>query len=343
MKKRLLTALSLILALLLCLAAACSGGGDSGSDSSSDSSADSSVITSDSSSSTPNPEPPQPEYVNILSDCEFKKGFDLMGLNGATDGTTVFKRIRYGSGLGTPQWKMAQWWCKYNLAYGVESSTVDKYVLKDDHKSVTVDIPTGDLTLALDSTADFPNVVTAAPSAWPHLLIEQALKTPVPIKGKKNLNANLSFTINKSEDKRIEGGAMLHSQFAWFIYIVDKNENSPGYGNFLWFGLNIYDSAREVSGVHSSQDTAGGPGNFIYSLSNADFLQEKIEVGKKNEFSFDILPVVHTALSVAQERGFMVGTTYNDISVTGTNIGWEIFDRWDESVTIHDISLSYEK
>ena len=342
MKKIFLAIISVLVALPIAFATACFGGANTSSDSGS-SPASGSEVRDDSSSSDETPVTPEVEYVEVLSDPSFKKGFDLMGLNGATEGTTVKKRIRYGTALGTPQWKLAQWWCKYSLADGVESSTTDKYVLKDAHKSVTVDIPTGDITLALDSAADFPSVVTSAPSAWPHLLIEQSLKSPVPVKDKKNLNASLSFTLNESEDKRIDGGVMLHSQFAWFIYIVDKNEQSPGYGNFLWFGLNIFDSTKETTNEYASQDTAGGLGNFIYSLSNKDFLRNKIEKGVKNEFTVDILPFVKTALSVAQAHGFMPGTTYEDVSVTGTNIGWEIFDRWSESITIHDISLTYEK
>lgn len=333
MKKALAFFLCLILSFSSAMLFACADGSSSSSSSSS---------SSGSGTVPPEPQPEPDPAVNVFKDCGFKKGFDLMGLDSAQDGTTVIKKIRYGTALGNAQWKIAQWWCKYNLAQGEELSSVDRYVLKDTHKSVSVDIASGDLTLALDSSYDFSSAVTSAPAKWPHLLIEQSVSSPVFIKDKKYLNAALDFTIDKSEDKRLSGGAMLHSQFAWFIYLVDKNPESAGYGNFLWFGLNIFSSTAEYTSLYSSQDTAGGLGNFIYSLGSADFLSEKIETGKRNQFTVDILPFVKQALATAQERGFMVGTTYNDIAVTGTNIGWEIFDRWDESVTIHNIALNYE-
>ena len=35
----------------------------------------------------------------------------------------------------------------------------------------------------------------------------------------------------------------------------------------------------------------------------------------------------------------MTGTTVEDCSITGTNIGWEVFDRWDESITIFNMAI----
>jgi hypothetical protein len=48
---------------------------------------------------------------------------------------------------------------------------------------------------------------------------------------------------------------------------------------------------------------------------------------------------VKESLKVAQERGFMIGTTWEDCSVVGTNIGYENFDRWDLAITINDIGI----
>ena len=35
----------------------------------------------------------------------------------------------------------------------------------------------------------------------------------------------------------------------------------------------------------------------------------------------------------------MINTKFEDLAITGMNIGWEIFDRWDERVAIFDISI----
>ena len=287
-----------------------------------------------------NPNPSKDENeTDILKDGKFKNGLNLMGTNSATDGTTVFKKIKYGESLGTAQWSLAQWWSKYNLKDGKESARSDKYTLEDTSKRISVDMNNYGVELALDASKEFDTYNSSAPSTWPHLLVEQALKQPVMIGNAKSVTAKLNFKVNYAEDLRNAGGAGLHAQFAWFIYIVDKNPDSPGYGNFLWFGLNIYAPPSTVAGGYSSQDTAGGLGNYIYSLSADTFMKEMPAVGKTTEVSFDIMPYVSEALTAAQQKGFMPGTTLTDLAVTGTNIGWEVFDRWNVSITINEIGL----
>ena len=281
--------------------------------------------------------PEQTTIENLLKDGTFKNGLNLLGTNSATDGTTVFKKIKYGSSIGSARWNLAQWWSKYNLKDGKETALADKYTLEDESKRISIDMKNYGIELALDASKEFATSNTSAPSQWPHLLVEQSLSEPTMIGNAESVTAKLNFKVNYAEDLR--DGKGLHAQFAWFIYIVDKNPDSPGYGNFLWFGLNIFCPPSEVAGGYSSQDTAGGLGNYIYSLSADTFMNEMPAVGKTTQIDFDILPYVQNALTAAQEKGFMPGTTLQDVAITGTNIGWEVFDRWNVSITINDIGI----
>ena len=283
----------------------------------------------------------QTKDANIIKDGTFKNGLNLMGTNSATDGTTVFKRIKYGSSLGSARWSLAQWWSKYDLKDGKETALADKYTLEDESKRISVDMNNYGIELALNASKEFDTYNTSAPSTWPHLLLEQTLSEPVMIGDAISVMAKLNFKVNYAEDLR--GGDGLHGQFAWFIYIVDKNPDSSGYGNFLWFGLNIYNPPNAIAGSYSSQDMAGGPGNYIYSLSADTFMDEIPSVGNTTDFSFDILPYVQSALLAAQGKGFMVGTTLADLAITGTNIGWEVFDRWNVSITVNEIGILVKK
>ncbi|MFR6055749.1 MAG: hypothetical protein ACLUHK_04010 [Eubacteriales bacterium] len=278
--------------------------------------------------------------VNVIADGTFKDGFNLLGTNSATDGTTVFKKIKYGSSLGSPKWKLCQWGTKYNLKDGDEKTLADRYTLSDRSKTLSVDMETFGVTLAVNAAEEYDSFNTSAPSVWPHFLVEQNFSQPVSVADAKSLTAKLDFKVDKSEDKR--GGEGLHAQFAWFIYIVDQNPESEGYGNFLWFGLNIFAPPNEVAGGYSSQDTAGGLGNYIYSLSADTFMEEMPAAGKETHVSFDFLPYIESGLAAAKEKGFMPGTDLEDCYITGTNIGWEVFDRWDVSITIEEIGI-YKK
>ena len=68
-------------------------------------------------------------------------------------------------------------------------------------------------------------------------------------------------------------------------------------------------------------------------------MEKRVKTNVNNRFSVDILPQIKIALETAQSKGFMTGTAVEDCSVTGTNIGWEVFDRWDESITIFNMAI----
>ena len=320
--KKFLTAL---ICLILAFGCSACGGNDSESSSSSGG--------GDSSSSTA-PEP-EKEIVHCLTDFGFERGFNLRGLDSATD-SGVVKTVKFTD--EEPVWNVAQWWSKHNLKDGEESITDTVYSLKDQSKKVEINRKYGSITLEINASEEFETFNPVAPAKWPHFLIEQLI-AKIPLADAEKLEAKLDFTITKNEDKRGAGGYGFQSQFAWFIYIVDTNPKSEGFGNFLWFGLNIFDSTKVYAPASAQQDTAGGLGNFIYSLGANEFMEKRVKTNVNNRFSVDILPEIKTALETAQSKGFMTGTTVEDCSITGTNIGWEVFDRWDESITIFNMAI----
>ena len=275
--------------------------------------------------------------TNLLKDCTFENGFNLLGMDAAVDGALVHKTIQYGE--SEPVWKIAQWWGKYNLLDGEEINTDTQYQISDTQKSVSIDKESHSVTLSLDSTYNFEVSPSTAPSEWPHLLLEQAVDTSLSsFKDAKSVTAKLEFTVESTDDLRTNENG-LNAQFAWFIYIVDTNPESEGYGNFLWFGLNLYCPPKNGGAGYSGQDTAGGPGNYIYSLPSSDIFIGSVKEGWPVKFELNILPFVRKALEEAQENGFMMGTELDDCSISGTNIGWEVFDRWDVSIKINEIGI----
>lgn len=274
--------------------------------------------------------------VNCLKDRKYENGFNLHGLNSQTDAGVV-KVIDYGTG-SSPDWRICQWWSKFNLKDGTETLANDKYSLTDRSKTLEVNRKYGSITLGVDGSEEFASFNATPPQEWPHLLLEQVLDEPVSIADAESITASLDFTLTKNDNLR--GGSVgCQAQFAWFIYIRDTNPASEGYGNFLWFGLNIFDSTKLYAPKMTQQDTAGGLGNYIYALGAADFMENRVKVNENNRFSVDILPHIEEALAKAQESGFMLGTSVDDCSIGGMNIGWEVFDRWDESVTIFDMDI----
>lgn len=292
---------------------------------------------------TEKPEDEKPEEIvtSILDDPDFSDGFLLKGMNSATD-PGVAKVIDYGDPSNVPKWGMAQWWSKFNLKDGAETITEDDYVLEDVSKKVTLKRKKGALSLGLKGSEEFESFNGVPPATWPHLLIEQGFREELYLKDADRIDVTLDFTLTKSENLR-GGNLGHHAQFAWFIYIVDTNPASEGFGNFLWFGLNIFDSTKAYAPASAQQDLAGGPGNFIYTLGAQTFMPDRVRVNRNNGFTVDILPHIDAAIKSAQQKGFMTGTSLKDCSVTGTNIGWEVFDRWDVGITLFDIGIDFIK
>ncbi len=282
--------------------------------------------------------------MNMLQDPNFTYGFEILGMDSVIDGTTVYKTVKLGE--EQPVWQVGQWWAKYDIKDGAEENTDARYALSDGHKSLVINKSTHGVKLSLDASQDIAQSSTTPPAKWPHFLLQQTI-ADCPLKGAESVTAKLAFTVEKAEDKR--NGDGLHTQFSWFIYIVDTNPESEGYHNFLWFGLNLYCPPNRTTFSYSSQDMANGPGNFIYSLSSTDiagkaselsgYTRGAVTLGEQASFELDLLPIVAEALAVAQSRGFMMGTTAEDCSITGMNIGYEIFDRWDVSISIDDIGI----
>ena len=55
----------------------------------------------------------------------------------------------------------------------------------------------------------------------------------------------------------------------------------------------------------------------------------------------DLIAAVEKGLAAAHEAGFMTNSELEDCSITGMNIGYEMFDVWDISTTIYDMGVSY--
>lgn len=326
MKKRFLSLICALLCLIVCFASACDGG-SSASESSSSSALDSS-------SSTVDPLP-EKEVVHCLKDVGLHNGFLLLGMHPVND-TAVKKTVKFGD--EEPAWSICQWWSKHNLAGGEESDDGKQYSLKNQGKTLGIDREKVGVTLEVSGSNEFESYNEQAPAEWPHLLVHGVTK-PIALSDAEKIDASLNFTLTKSEDKRNSDGNGFQAQFAWFIYISDVNPESAGYNNFLYFGLNIFDSTKVYAPASAQQDTANGPGSFIYALGANQFMQKRVKTNVNNSFTYDILPEIKNSISVAQSKGFMQGSSFEDLAIIGMNIGWEVFDRWDVSVTIYDMAI----
>ena len=298
-----------------------------------------------SSSSSSSSEATVPAGTNAFLDPGFAYGFDIYGtgINGAT--RDLQKTIKFQDNE-TPIWSLAQWYSQHKLDQGTLTLNDNLFKIEDEAKSVQVNRRTGAMTMALDASKEFTSVQTPGSVFWPHLLLEQTV-APLQFKNCTSMRAYLKFRMDRATDCSSKFGSLpivMQAQFAWFIYVKNVNMESPGLGEFLWFGFNLYDPTKLYTSTISQQDFAGGTaGNYIYAVGAQSWLQPntKVEIGKTVVLDVDMVKLVKKALNVAHDAGFMMNTTIEDCAVTGTNIGFEVFDVWDIQATIFNLGVYY--
>ncbi len=292
---------------------------------------------------------PQEHYVEALRDPNFQNGFALKGNDRETDGVLPLSKLEYGN--GNPIWEIGQWGSCYDLTEGQQTVTDKVAFVKDSAKKLQVNRTTNALTLEVLGSLEYDEMKDSR-VMWSHLLIEQGFTdfTTYRLSDFKRLEASVDFSVSMANKGAIEtkdpAGAFpapntLPAQFLQYFYVQNRNAQSAGFGNFLWFGLGFLDTRYESLPLSYLQDYAGGvAGNYIYCLSAETVLGPgAFQIGKTYNVKIDIIPHIIEALKTAQEYGFMLNTTLADCTITGMNIGWEVVGAWDVRSEIKNLSL----
>jgi hypothetical protein len=217
-----------------------------------------------------------------------------------------------------------------------------------------VDTQSGSVILGLNTESEYgQNGHTTNPrkeeEPWPTLLLEYACSENqlLNISNQREIRMVIEYELLKVEDKIPAGktNTNLHTaQFQWYITVQNRNHSSSDYGRYIWFGLCFYDKRYDFTQLYASEDK--GPNNtgaFIYVPAMRDIMgaQGKTEVGKAMVVDVDILPIIQTAYTVAQQRGYLPNTSWEELYIGGTNIGWEITGTYNAEVRIDSFNIKY--
>ncbi|MCC7493189.1 MAG: hypothetical protein IT204_12605 [Fimbriimonadaceae bacterium] len=280
--------------------------------------------------------------TELIGDPQFQRGFRV---SAPTPGKHVEAgQLRPDPTAEAPLWRLAQWSSRYPLECGEPVRQEGACRWANAGKQVVVapaQHPHGELLLGVNGSAEYPDHARRRGEPWAHLLIEQGLASRPGIASLQALRLHLEARL--VESRRVETPDYqrgLHAaQFLMFLTIQNLNRQSAGYGDFVWFGIALYDDRHRVipRGCHGDL----GTGKLIYSPASDTWATGSLHDGDWVTFAGDLLPEIRAALAAAWEKGFCQGSRdLADYRVSGLNLGWEVPGTFDVAAQIRGLRLT---
>jgi len=307
--------------------------------------------SSDSIETPPQEEPdvdPYKGYYEFFRDIGFKLGFIVTSpINGSGIKNIGTLRITEGT---TPIWTLAQWGSNYNIMDNADNLPVSvagahsfhsKFINGRPAKRATV-YDSGAIKLELNASLEYDKP-REPDDPWPHLLISQDYNSNSPrLSYAKDIRMIMDFTLDSFTDHMGDAANdNIHAaQFVWYVTLQNRNKQSPGYGEYLWFGLNLFDNRYEYPHFYAAHD--GGTSAMIYQPDGKDYLPHPVKVGEPVHIDFCLSDHAKKAFELGQERGYMLNSKWEDLYIGGMNTGFEIPGTYDIAVTIRNISIKYK-
>lgn len=280
------------------------------------------------------------DMTNIILDSVFENGFMLKGLNSLRDGQASIREFRFNG--ADPRWFLCQWNSRHNL---IGAGAVPKgggYEISDASKRLVTD-GNGGIVFRLDASREY-DVPRKADEAWPHLLIEQNIGLHNRIEDLDSITLRGKFRLTALKNHMNGSERDYHTaQFVWVVVLKNTNEKSSDYQRFIWVVICLLDTRYDFAPLFCQQDKALPDGEFIYCFNGRDYMSYTLASGREAEICFDIYPRIEKILSAAKRAGFLPRTETADLTITGTNMGFEITGTFDAEVAARDLGIYVRK
>jgi len=250
----------------------------------------------------------------------------------------------------TPVWGVAQWHSRFTLADAKpEKLTSGAVRFFDGAKAVVfgpADSEQADLILALDATQEYGPRSPESGDPWPHLLVERRLTEHPAMTELASVPFHIRYRLLKARaDERPGWNDRRHTaQFVFYVTVQNLNRSSPGHGDYLWFGLLLYDRRHRFPPAYAAQDIGSskkkGTGRFIFQPDFKRVSQRSPHDGEWVTIDADLLPTMREALDTAWQRGYLEDSKDPaDYRLGSMNMGWEITGPIDAAVQVQGLRL----
>ncbi|HUS92644.1 MAG TPA: hypothetical protein VM695_12380 [Phycisphaerae bacterium] len=286
-------------------------------------------------------EPADTRTTALLRDPSFRQGVVVYD---PAPGRHVRRGVlRPDANTPPPAWGLAQWHSRFSPAGGAPQRLPGGAVrFADAAKSVT--FAGGGLVLAIDSGKEYGGRPRRKGEPWPHLLVEQEIAACPPLTELSAVRFRIEYRLLRCVARQPERqDAALHAaQFQAFVTVQDRNRQSKGFGDYLWFGVPMYDSRHRSPKAYAAGDFAGS-GKFICTPAASTFTRQSAHDGQWVRIDGDLLPLIREALRTAWQRGYLKRSREpGDFRLGSFNLGWEMPGAFDAAVEVRNLALEAE-
>ena len=282
--------------------------------------------------------------INLIKDPSFRLGFKLIAP--APGKKTVIGNIQPPDVKEPPHWYLCQWNSLHCLS-NAPIVTMPSGMLKIENKAKIIMFGQGsrhdsDLILGVDSRREYPDGMRKKGQLWPHLLIEQD-DIDIHLFGCiRRIRLQVEARLLKSEHFELDGYTPnLHTaQFLLTLIIQNRNRESAGYGDLIWFNVQIYAERYRSSPLYAAKDTADPSAKMIYAPPTHVYTDASLHDGHWVKFDKGLYPFIQEALSEARRKGYLqTSPSNNDFAISSVILGWEVPGISSVQMQVRDLSL----
>lgn len=177
---------------------------------------------------------------------------------------------------------------------------------------------------------------------WPHFLVEQYIDNASSLDKISKLLFHLEVRITHAQRFELPGYTpkLDAAQFTFVLIIKNVNPQSPGYKQFMWYQIPLYDDRAKFPNRCVSQDILQHSNAMIFNAGAAVYTNKTLWSGKWVTFDLDIRPLIVEGMEIAWQRGCLKGSqNLADYRVTECNLGWEVPGINKVAAQIRNLSL----
>ncbi|TCL89877.1 hypothetical protein C8J38_11065 [Rhizobium sp. PP-WC-2G-219] len=246
-----------------------------------------------------------------------------------------------------PVWELRQWGSRSSFAVG-PTQFGNGYGWANLEKRLVL-YPNGLVEMAVNGESEFQGKYGEMSRGGPSLIAGQTISAPGPysrdtgsIKDMKKLIFNMAFRLRYDDVNKKEGyDRNRHAViFPVNVTIQNLNNQSKGYGQYVWLQIGFYDDRQEKP--ISTMDQAlvdRGTKMLIYFVPADRMTKGNAHSGEWIKFNGDILPSAKRSVEMGFERGLLSSGDISDYKLGGFNLGYELTGLNITTMEFKDLSL----